>query len=64
MVSDLCREFNSVGECTACFGGFDLVDGTCVESPDNTAPPSDLGCARFDSAGVCVECSFRFVFDS
>ena len=58
LVSDLCREYDSAGLCTACYRGYRLNSlGSCdVEDQENT----DLGCALWDwDNRVCLECSGR-----
>ena len=51
------------GECSSCYNGYDLVNGTCVYSSSNTAAPKDAGCSKW-SNGVCQECSSSWVFNA
>ena len=45
-VSDYCKSFNSTsGLCSACYSGYDLINGDCVYSPLNL---SDIGCRLWD----------------
>ena len=60
-VSDHCAEHDEAGACVACYKGYSVVDGECVA--DAIRRPSDLGCKTWDwDNDVCLECSFRFVF--
>lgn len=43
------------GNCLACYSGYLLNSGKCVLNTNTR--PSDLLCRRWNSAGVCVECS-------
>ena len=57
-MNENCKAYNADGLCSACFKGYDLVNGACVSSPRNNAQPADLGCARWDwDNQVCLECS-------
>ena len=48
-----------------CFSGYDLVKGSCVFSPANTAAPADLGCGSWDwNNQKCLACSNRWAFNS
>lgn len=50
--SDVCQTFNNFnGECTGCYQGFSLANGTCVESADSSQ------CAKKDvTTGLCTRC--------
>ena len=64
-VSDQCAEHDASGACTACFKGYDLVNGVCEFSSFNNANPSDAGCAKWDwDNQVCLECSKDWVFNA
>jgi hypothetical protein len=64
-VSDMCQSHDASGACTACYRGYDLVNGTCVYSSSNTAKPADLGCKTWDWTNQkCLACSNNFVFNS
>jgi hypothetical protein len=54
-VSDMCQSHDASGACTACYKGYDLVNGTCVFSASNNAHPADLGCKTWDwNNQVCL----------
>ena len=62
-VNDLCADWNNQGDCTSCYGGYDLQSGNCVISTRNERP-SDVGCGTWDWANqVCLKCSVRWVFN-
>ena len=64
-VADQCATHAENGDCTSCFKGYDLVEGTCIYSADNTAQPADLGCGTWDWQNrVCIVCSKGWVFNS
>ena len=64
-VSDLCKSSDPNGACTACYSGYDLVNGVCEFSSFNNAKPSDSGCAKWDwNNQVCIECSKDWVFNA
>jgi hypothetical protein len=64
-VSDQCKTHAANGDCTACFQGYDLSNGTCVFSASNNAKPSDLGCGTWDwNNQVCLACSNKWVFNA
>jgi hypothetical protein len=55
-VSDLCREHDTAGLCTACFKGYEVKDGACVLSL--STPVSDVGCKIWDwDNNKCLSCS-------
>ena len=69
-VSDQCKNWNTDGDCTCCYDGYDLADGECVRA-DGEQPPAggdgncdnpDPYCYNWDcEANVCVECAQRTV---
>lgn len=63
-VSDSCREWNANGECTSCYYGYEVVNGTCVpnEAPLTSNVKSNPLCANWNSS-VCVACAHRAYFD-
>jgi hypothetical protein len=61
-VSDHCADWDSWGECTKCYKGYDLKDGDCVWSPFNDQGAADEGCAKWDwDNQVCLQCSERYI---
>lgn len=64
-VSDLCKTFDSTGNCLTCYIGYDLSNGSCIFSPSNNAKPTDGGCANWDwKNAVCIACSTNWVFNA
>ena len=62
-VSDNCNQWDASGACTACYKGYELVKGQCVQSA--VQQPTDLGCKTWDwNKQVCLECSARWTFNS
>ena len=62
-VSDNCNQWDASGACTACYKGYELVKGQCVQSA--VQQPTDLGCKTWDwDRKVCLECSARWTFNS
>jgi hypothetical protein len=61
-VSEQCKTHDAKsGECTGCYKGYDLVNGSCVVSSRNDRP-SDPGCADWNwDAQVCLSCSKYYV---
>jgi len=64
--SDQCKTINSqTGDCTSCFKGYDLINGTCSFSTFNSAKPAQIGCSTWDwDNQICLQCSKRWVFNS
>ena len=64
-VSSQCNTFDKAsGNCLTCFAGYDLFEGDCVYSPDNTMSPPDLGCGTWDWKNLkCLACSNRWAFN-
>jgi proprotein convertase subtilisin/kexin type 5 len=61
-VSDNCKSFTLNGDCSACWAGYDLIQGACVR---NTSQPLNVNCKAWDwNKQVCLECANRFVFNS
>ena len=59
-VSDACSTWGADGACTACYKGYNLLNGACVVA--DLHGPTDLGCKRWDwDNQVCLECSARWV---
>jgi proprotein convertase subtilisin/kexin type 5 len=55
LVDANCKTFNNVnGQCTSCYGGFVLIQGKCVAQSSQNVDPN---CAKFDTQGICVQCS-------
>ena len=64
-VSDNCNQYSASGVCTVCYKGYDLLQGQCILSTTNIAPPSDSGCKTWDwNNQVCLECSARWTFNA
>ena len=64
-VDNFCQEYDSVGSCTSCYKGYEVMNGKCVEMAVNIVGPTDKGCKTWDwDNQVCLECSFRYVFNS
>jgi len=64
-VSDQCKTHADNGDCTACYQGYDLTNGSCVFSAFNNAKPSDSGCGSWDwNNQVCLKCSNNWVFNA
>ena len=64
-VSDQCKAYDSLGHCTSCFQGYDLLNGTCNLSAPNNAKTSNSGCGNWDWTNkVCLSCSKGFVFNA
>ena len=62
-VDDVCSSFDTNGQCTACYKGYNLVNGYCALSTQTG--PKDLGCKKWDwDNQKCLECSVRWVFGS
>jgi proprotein convertase subtilisin/kexin type 5 len=62
-ISNLCKSSDSNGLCLSCYLGYDLVNGTCLVSSSNFAPPTDPGCSDWVN-GVCKACSNWWAFNS
>ena len=61
--SDFCSAFGANGVCTACYKGYQLINGNCQLSQQTG--PTDLGCKTWDWDNQrCLECSQRWVFGS
>ena len=64
-VSDQCKANAENGDCIECYKGYDLKEGKCLYSLDNTMSPPDLGCGTWDwDNKVCLACSNGWVFNS
>jgi len=65
-VSAQCNTFDKAsGDCLTCFLGYDVLNGSCVYSPSNTANPADLGCGSWDWKNQkCLACSDKWAFNS
>ena len=62
-ISSNCKSSDvATGQCITCYLGYDLSQGSCVNSSSLTAAPLDLGCKTFKN-GVCTECSLNWVFN-
>ena len=63
-VSDQCQIWDVTGQCTACYSGYDLINGACQVSTSNTKP-SDLGCGTWNwNQQICLACSNNWVFNN
>jgi hypothetical protein len=65
-VNDQCREWNTTtGQCTSCYFGYALSNGTCVLDAGALAAQvvANPLCNNFTNTG-CVSCADRAVFDS
>ena len=51
----LCKEYNGIGACTACYTGYSLGNGICTVAQD-----ADLYCKTKNTVGSCVECHIDF----
>ena len=59
-VSDSCLSWNG-SQCDSCYKGYDLVNGTCLQS--TPIKPIDAGCRTWDwDNQKCLECSIRWTF--
>ena len=64
-VSDQCRDWNTAGQCTACYNGYDLINGVCQFSSTNDMKPTDPGCGTWDWKNQkCLACSDNWVFNN
>ncbi len=52
-VTDQCAKWDASGACTACYKGYEIVKGQCVQSA--VQQPTDLGCKTWDwDRQVCL----------
>lgn len=63
-VSDNCREWSLNGECTSCYYGFGVVNGSCLlgEQPNTHDVKSNPLCAKWTLG--CVACAERSFFNA
>ena len=62
-ISDLCSEWNADGTCSACYYGYIVSKGACVENNDvSVVPNSNLLCRTW-SGKTCTECADRTYFN-
>lgn len=59
-VSDQCNTFDSLGNCLSCYGGYTLINGSCVISTTSAQTNSDPNCAQHDANNVCTSCYYRY----
>lgn len=57
-VNDACRTHDSNGQCTGCYKGYEVINGTCAHSSSNNLAPPQQGCHiwNWDSL-TCDQCS-------
>ena len=63
VANPLCKDFDiSNGRCTACYVGFENIDGNCVVKDEQD--PRDANCAEWLDEEICLRCADRAVFDA